>query len=97
MFPVTLRGDSMNRSVQIDYDLFIDLCSYFLRDEEYLAPCIREQLQDKCDSLVSRALFTRYKRAATAEEREEARQAYLDQRGILPDFRTAAEVPAKKL
>lgn len=86
----------MNK-IQLDFGLFIDICGYFLRDDTQLASGIREQLQEKCDRLISRELFSRYKRTATSAEREAARREYLDHRGILPDFRTSDEVPTDKL
>lgn len=39
------------------------------------------------NTMVERELYTKSKTAPTEEEREKARQAYLDRRGILADFR----------
>ncbi len=82
------------KQVQIDIDLFADLCEYFFGEqqgEEWLADDIRRGLDSKLDKIIARELFTQYKRAPTGEEREAARKAYLDHRGILPDWRTEKE------
>lgn len=44
-------------------------------------------LEGKLDKLVNRELYTKYKTALTDEQREAARQEYLDRKGIHPDFR----------
>lgn len=77
----------MNKTVQIPLDLFRDLCLYFETgdgDPER----IRRQLETKLDALVARQLYSQSKTAPTAEEREKARQAYLDRKGIPEDFRS---------
>ena len=48
---------------------------------------IHQGLEQKLDALVRHELYAKYKTAPTAEEREQARQAYLDKRGVFPDFR----------
>ena len=48
---------------------------------------IRQGLEQKLDALVRHELYAKYKTAPSAEEREQARQAYLDRRGVFPDFR----------
>ncbi len=82
-------------NIQIDEELFRNLLSYFFSDEIILsceADEIRKQLEDKLDKLISRELFTKYKRAATPSEREAARQEYLNHRNILSGFRSNTEV-----
>lgn len=81
--------------VQIDEDLFRDILEYFFGDEFPTglgADEIRKQLEDKLEKLISRELFTKYKRAATPSEREQARKEYLDHKCILPSFRSDTEV-----
>lgn len=39
------------------------------------------------NTMVERELYTKSKNAPTEEEREKARQEYLDRRGIQADFR----------
>ena len=51
--------------------------------DEILKPIIDEKIM----KLLRRELYTKYKTAATEEEREQARQQYLYEVGILPDFR----------
>ncbi len=84
----------MSKQIQIDYELFLDICDYFYSDtapEGYEADEIRKQIDKKIEKIINRELFTRYKRAPTGAEREKARQAYLDQRGFTSGYRTAEE------
>ena len=55
-------------------------------NEEYL-PEIEKALTEKLDSMVKRQLYTTFKTAPTEEEREKARQEYLDKCGIHENFR----------
>ena len=52
-------------------------------DEEKIV----EELQKKFDSIINRNLYTKYKTAPTEEEKEKARQEYLDRKGIHSNFR----------
>ena len=82
------------KNVQISLDLFLDLCD-FVSDyvgKDTRADELDSQLTEKLNKLIDHALFTQYKRAATPEEREKARQAYLDRRRISKSFRTEKEV-----
>lgn len=75
------------KNVTIKQELFMDLVKYFfanIREEE---DRIRLELQEKMDALVKRELYTKYKTAGTPEEREAARQEYLEKAGIPKDFR----------
>ena len=45
------------------------------------------QLEQKLDSLVRHELYAKYKTAPTQEEREKARQEYLEKRGVPDSFR----------
>lgn len=81
----------MSKQIQIDRELFINLCDYFLGGEEELADNIKEQLDSKLDKLIARELFTKYKRSTTGAEREQARQAYLAHKGILQAWRSEQE------
>ena len=62
------------KSVQIPYDLFIDLAMYHLRGEDDFEEEIRQGLEQKLDAMLNRQLYSRYKTAPTEEEREQARQ-----------------------
>lgn len=50
-------------------------------------PEIEKALMEKLDSMVKRELYTTFKTAPTEEEREKARQEYLDKCGIPESFR----------
>ena len=83
------------KQIQIDEELFRDVLGYFFGDEAptgWEADEIRRQLEDKLEKLISRELFTKYKRAATPSEREQARKEYLDHKGVLSSFRSDTEV-----
>ena len=79
--------------VQIDDQLFNDLLRYHLMpplDEDELTALdasIKKRLEQKLDAMVRRELYTKSKTATTLEEREKARQEYLDAAGILPSWR----------
>lgn len=79
----------MKKNVQISYDLFIDLIKLHLFESEDsdLWRRISNGLNAKLDSLVMHELYEKYKTAPSEEEREKARQEYLDRRGVHPDFR----------
>ena len=75
------------KQVQISEDLFLSLTKYHIlechNDEEKIV----KMLKEKYDSIVNRNLYTRYKTAPTEEEKEKARQEYLDRKGIHSSFR----------
>lgn len=75
------------KQVQIKEQLFWELLKYHLLGNEELQPQIEKGLEDKVDSLVKHQLYTTYKTAPTEEEREKARQEYLDRQGITGGFR----------
>ena len=63
------------------------LVEYHLAYDDDCVEEIRQGLEQKLDALVRHELYAKYKTAPSAEEREQARQAYLDRRGVFPDFR----------
>ena len=75
------------KNVQIPYDLFVALLEYHLSYDDEYADEIRQGLEKKLDSLVQHELYGKFKTAPTQEEREKARQEYLDRRGVLDSFR----------
>lgn len=79
----------MGKSIQIPQELFLQLCKFHLADLKDLetSEAIYKGLSDKIDQMARRELYSTYKTAESAEEREKARQAYLDQIGIHKDFR----------
>lgn len=73
--------------IKISNELFLLLVRYHLLEDDEPEEAIREALSKKVDALVMRDLYTKSKTAPTEEERERARQAYLDKRGVPQDFR----------
>lgn len=75
------------KNVQVPYDLFWALLKYHLMSDDTCADEIRKGLEVKLDSMVQRELYTKYKTAPTAAERETARKEYLDKKGVPASFR----------
>ena len=75
------------KNVQVPQQLFMKLLRYHLLDDDSCADDVKKGLEQKMNTMVGRELYTKSKTAPTEEEREKARQAYLDRRGILADFR----------
>ena len=77
-------------SVQISEELFMDLCRVILGgvdDPETMSRTSRG-LNDKLDRIVARGLYsTMHDPSKSPQEREKARQDYLDARGIPTSFR----------
>lgn len=85
---VTERRNMERKSqVQIPKDLLLALFQYHLAGNEEYLPEIEKALMEKLDSMVKRQLYTTFKTAPTEEEREKARQEYLDKCGIHENFR----------
>lgn len=88
--------------IQIPIKLMADLINYFYPDSEserpegVLADSIRCQIEDKMQKITNRALFTDYKTATTAEQRESARKAYLKKRGFTDSFISNSEIKIKR-
>lgn len=84
----------MAKQIQIDKELFDDLIDYF-RSEDFpggwFADEIRRKLNSKLDKMLARELFSQYRHSPTGAERELARKAYLDHKGISASFRTDSE------
>lgn len=75
------------KSVQIPEELFIQLIKYHLCDDDLWEDEIKEGLERKLENIINRMTYTNYKTAPTEEERERARQKYLDRKGYREDFR----------
>ena len=85
---VTERRNMERKSqVQIPKDLLLALFQYHLAGNEEYLPEIEKALMEKLDSMVKRQLYTTFKTAPTEEEREKARQEYLDKCRMHEDFR----------
>lgn len=79
----------MGKNIQIPQELFLQLCKFHLADLKDLetSEAIYKGLCEKLDQMARRELYSTYKTAESAEEREKARQAYLDQIGLHENFR----------
>ena len=75
------------KNVQIPNDLFVDLVLYHLNGEKDFEEDIRRGLEQKLDAMLNRQLYSQYKTAPTGEQREQARKAYLDRRGVPESYR----------
>lgn len=75
------------KSVQIPEELFIQLVKYHLLDDDLWQDEIKSGLERKLENIINRMTYTDYKTAPTEEEREKARQKYLDRKGYREDFR----------
>ena len=69
------------KNVQISEELFFALLKYHLVEIEDVLPEIKKGLEDKLEAMVRRDLYTKYKTAPNEEEREKARQEYLEKVG----------------
>lgn len=75
------------KNIQIPQELFMKLLRYHLLDDNSCTEDVKKGLEQKMNTMVERELYTKSKTAPTEEEREKARQGYLDRRGIQADFR----------
>ncbi len=75
------------KNVQIPYELFLDLIRYHLLEEDDPAEDIQKALEQKLEAMIDRQLYSQYKTAPTEEQREKARQEYLDRRGVPESYR----------
>ena len=73
--------------MQISEKLFISLLKYHLVEIDDVLPEIKKGLEEKLEAMVRRDLYTKYKTAPTREEREKARQEYLEKVGMYRSFR----------
>ena len=75
------------KNVQISEELFVALLKYHLVVIDDVLPQIKKGLEEKLEAMVRRDLYTKYKSAPTEEEREKARQEYLEKVGMHRSFR----------
>ena len=75
------------KNIQISEQLFFALLKYHLLETDEVLPAIKKGLEEKLEAMVRRELYTKYKTAPTEEEREKARQEYLEKVGMHRDFR----------
>ena len=77
----------MMKNVQISQKLFVALLHYHLSGENEYEEVIEQGLEQKLDAMLRHELYAQYKTAPTEEQREQARQEYLDRRGVPESFR----------
>ena len=75
------------KNVQITQELFLSLVKYHLLETTEEEEKIKKELAEKLEAMAKRQIYSQYKTALTEEEREKARQEYLDKVGILTSFR----------
>ncbi len=75
------------RKVQIPEKVFYELVKFHLLGETDAEEEIKTHLMKKLDALAEHQLYTRSKKAASQNEREQARKEYLERRGISAAFR----------
>ena len=75
------------KNVQISEELFFALLKYHLMEMDDVLPQIKKGLEEKIEAMLRRDLYTKYKTAPTEEEREKARQEYLEKVGMHRSFR----------
>ena len=75
------------KNVQVPQQLFMKLLRYHLLDDDSCAYDVKKGLEQKMNTIVERELYTKSKTAPTEEEREKARQEYLDKCGVPESFR----------
>ena len=75
------------KNVQVPQQLFMKLLRYHLLDDDSCTEDVKKGLEQKMKTMVERELYTKSKTAPTEEEREKARQEYLDKCGMHEDFR----------
>ena len=78
----------MDKQIKISEELFIQLVKLFLLDDNTQYEACKEGIQDKFDRQYRRYLYSLYSnKELPPEEREKARQTYLEAKGIPENFR----------
>lgn len=75
------------KNVQISQELFVALLHYHLSGEMSTKRLLNRAWSKKLDAMLRHELYAQYKTAPTEEQREQARQEYLDRRGVPESFR----------
>lgn len=85
-----LKGNKMRdkqKQVQIPLELFHMILMYCNGMKIENLETIQKGLNEKLERLALRELYTEFKTAPTQEQREQARQMYLDKIGVPEGFR----------
>ena len=84
----------MNKQIQVDLELFLDLSIYAFRHAEpgdLIYERIRVGIQRKADAMKRHAAYTAYKTGKKPETRQRGRDTYLEYIGLADDFRWSVE------
>ena len=73
------------KNVQISQELFVALLHCHLSGRDEYEEAIVQGLEQKLDAMLRHELYAQYK--TTEEQRVQARQEYLDRRGVPESFR----------
>jgi len=84
---VCLYAHTRQTFQQLRGELFVALLHYHLSGENEYEEVIEQGLEQKLDAMLRHELYAQYKTAPTEEQREQARQEYLDRRGVPESFR----------
>jgi hypothetical protein len=78
----------MARQIQINSELFYGLYRLIVLEEqnEELYQQAKQQLETKFTKLLNHELYSQFRTATSADEREQARKDYLESIGIHKDF-----------
>lgn len=74
-------------TVKISDELFWRLLTYLEGRDDPDGTALCREMEAKADRMIAHDLYTAYKTAETPEERDAARQKYLDRRGVPEDLR----------
>jgi len=91
--------DSSSKKIQISMDMFLDVYKLILALQDYdldiytkeIANRLEGQISAKLDAMQKREAYTTYKAGDTDEEKERARQKYLDMIGMHKDWRYSTD------
>ena len=75
------------KNIQISQKLFVALVKYHLLEIGGEEDMIKKELTIKMNSITKRQIYSKYKAANSEEQREKARQEYLEKVGIPEAFR----------
>ncbi len=78
-----------SQKIQINKTLYDDILRYFLygKQTEEISRRIHDGIEKDIDARIRREYYSKSKTAPTEQEREKARQAYLDAVGVPENFR----------
>ena len=78
------------KQIQVPEKLFTLMAAYILMEQhqtEENYKIIEKGIHEKIDRMLNHDLYTKYKTAPTDEQKEKARQEYLERKNIPTDFR----------